>query len=81
MDKKEMPTSVLIPRLLQSMKYLLLRIAVAVCFAVLGQVVTIAIPVTLVYLAFDALTWQSCSAMDLGNPHSPSSPTWCLPLR
>ncbi len=51
MDKKEMPTSVLIPRLLQSMKHLLPRIAVAVCFAVLGQVVTIAIPVMLVYLA------------------------------
>ncbi|HEL1838451.1 TPA: ABC transporter ATP-binding protein [Streptococcus suis] len=65
MDKKEMPTSVLIPRLLQSMEHLLPRIAVAVCFAVLGQVVTIAIPVTLVYLAFDALT---------GNP----APLWTL---
>ncbi|CYX65376.1 multidrug ABC transporter ATPase/permease [Streptococcus suis] len=65
MDKKEMPTSVLIPRLLQSMKHLLSRIAVAVCFAVLGQVVTIAIPVTLVYLAFDALS---------GNP----APLWTL---
>lgn len=65
MDKKEMPTSVLIPRLLQSMKHLLPRIVVAVCFAVLGQVVTIAIPVTLVYLAFDALT---------GNP----APLWTL---
>lgn len=65
MDKKEMPTSVLIPRLLQSMKHLLPRIAVAVCFAVLGQVVTIAIPVMLVYLAFNALT---------GNP----APLWTL---
>ncbi len=65
MDKKEMPTRVLIPRLLQSMKHLLPRIAVAVCFAVLGQVVTIAIPVMLVYLAFNALT---------GNP----APLWTL---
>lgn len=76
MDKKEMLTRVLIPRLLQSMKHLLPRIAVAVCFAVLGQVVTIAIPVTLVC----SPCWQSSSAMDLGNPHSPSSFTWCLPL-
>ncbi|MFX3729443.1 ABC transporter ATP-binding protein, partial [Streptococcus suis] len=50
---------------MQSMKHLLPRIAVAVCFAVLGQVVTIAIPVMLVYLAFVALT---------GNP----APLWTL---
>ncbi len=79
MDKKEMPTRVLIPRLLGSMKHLLPRIAVAVCFAVLGQVVTIAIPVTLVYLALTPC-WQSCSAMDLRSPSHSSSSAWCLPL-
>lgn len=65
MDKKELSTRVLIPRLLRSMKHLLPRIGVAVCFAVLGQVVTLAIPVTLVYLAFDGLS---------GNP----APLWTL---
>lgn len=65
MDKKELSTRVLIPRLLRSMKHLLPRIGVAVCFAVLGQVVTLTIPVTLVYLAFDGLS---------GNP----APLWTL---
>ncbi|MFX4006251.1 ABC transporter ATP-binding protein, partial [Streptococcus suis] len=55
----------LIPRVMQSMKHLFPRIAVEVCFEVLGQLVTIAIPVTLVYLAFAALA---------GNP----APLWTL---
>lgn len=61
MDKNEYTTTMLIPRLLQSMKQLLPRIGLAVAFAVFGQVVTVAIPVLLIYLAFSVLSGQQVS--------------------
>lgn len=61
MDNQMYPTKLLLPRLLSTMKHLLPKIGLAVSFAVLGQVVTIAIPVILIYLAFAALAGQHIS--------------------
>lgn len=58
METKDYPTGVLIKRLLGVMKHLLPYIAVAVLFAVLGFVVTVAIPSYLIWLGFSALAGQ-----------------------
>ena len=65
METKDYPTGVLIKRLLSVMKHLLPYIGVAVLFAVLGFVVTVAIPSYLVWLAFSALAGQTLSLWHL----------------
>ncbi|MEE3715115.1 hypothetical protein V2H30_11175, partial [Pasteurella multocida] len=62
-EQEQYSTGMLILRLLKSMKHLLSWIGLAVCFAVLGQVVTVAIPVILVSLAFAGLAGQKISMM------------------
>lgn len=66
MDKERYPTGVLIPRLLRSMQHLLPRIGLAVFFAVMGQVTTVAIPVLLIHLAMKALAGETASILMLG---------------
>ncbi|WP_156011069.1 amino acid ABC transporter ATP-binding/permease protein [Streptococcus ruminantium] len=62
-EQEQYSTGMLILRLLKSMKHLLSWIGLAVCFAILGQVVTVAIPVILVSLAFAGLAGQKISMM------------------
>lgn len=69
MDKERYPTAVVIPRLIKTMQHLLLYIALAVFFAVMGFVTTVAIPTLLVQVAGQALergvrpSWLLLSAL------------------
>ena len=61
-NKKTYPTREILTRLLQVMRHLLPFIGLAVLFAVLGFVTTLAIPSLLIILGFSALKNQAPSA-------------------